>query len=280
MYTYTCVKTEAPSLWDLTFGAPHIDPDDLADAVARELDPGVLHAADHRTRLLLRDALVALRSRWGEDRFGEWVAHSTSRRDAAGAVLAEPFERIGFPSIGQRLMNATRRDTVLAFLRELGQSLPGSARIDVGGSTALILRDLLSRQTEDVDVVDEIPAAIRSEHDLLNGLVARYGLRLTHFQSHYLPDGWQSRTSSLGRFGKLDVFLVDPLDIVVGKLFSARAKDLDDVRMLSARLDRNAVIQRLQASAGRLASDSALRTAAERNWYVVYGEPLPAITGP
>ncbi len=28
-----------------------------------------------------------------------------------------------------------------------------------------------------------------AQHQLLDGLVARYGLRLTHFQSHYLPKG-------------------------------------------------------------------------------------------
>ncbi len=71
----------------------------------------------------------------------------------------------------------------------------------------------------------------------MNGLVERYGLRLAHFQSHYLPDGWQRRVESFGVFGELAVFLVDPVDIAVGKLFSRRDKDLDDVRMLKRVLE-------------------------------------------
>lgn len=51
-------------------------------------------------------------------------------------------------------------------------------------------------------------------------------MALNHFQSHYLPAGRPDRVRSLGRFGKLDVFLVDVYDVLLSKLFSDRNKDL------------------------------------------------------
>jgi hypothetical protein len=70
----------------------------------------------------------------------------------------------------------------------------------IGGSIALILPSRISRHTEDIDVVDEIPKSLRDDHDLLTRLAARYGLRPAHFQSHYLPDGWESRVKPFGKF--------------------------------------------------------------------------------
>ena len=174
------------------------------------------------------------------------------------------------------MADATDPATILQLLRELGGILQIPARLDVGGSSSLILRSLLSRATEDIDVVDEVPAAIRVEHDMLADLTTRYGLRLTHFQSHYLPSGWQSRVESLGRFGKLDVFLVHPVDIFVGKLFSKRTKDRDDLRMLLGSLDHTAIVTRLRASAGALLADPILRADAEKNWNILFGDALPA----
>src|SRR5687768_16175766 len=103
---------------------------------------------------------------------------------------------------------------------------------------ALILGERLTRRTEDIDVVDELPEVVRAERELLDGFTARYGLRVAHFQSHYLPMGWEARVRSLGRFGQLDVFLVDELDIAVGKLFSAREKDRDDLRVLAGQIEK------------------------------------------
>ncbi len=174
------------------------------------------------------------------------------------------------------MADATDPHTLRQFLRELGDILKAPARLEIGGSTALILRGLLCRATDDIDVVDEVPNTIRIEHELLEGLVQRYGLRLTHFQSHYLPSGWLQRVESIGRFGKLDVSLVHPVDIFVRKLFSKRTKDRDDLRMLLPRLDRATIVDCLKNSAQSLLADPNLRAAAQKNWYVLFGEDLPA----
>jgi hypothetical protein len=67
---------------------------------------------------------------------------------------------------------------------------------------------------------------------------------------------------------------VDVYDLFLGKLFSQRTKDLDDLRVLARSLDKEILIRRLPTTVG-LAADLSLREAAERNWYIVYGEPLP-----
>jgi hypothetical protein len=148
----------------------------------------------------------------------------------------------------------------------------------VGDSIALILSGNLSRHTEDIDVVDELPSDVRSQHELLNELADTYALRLTHFQSHYLPSGWRDRLHSLGRFGRLDVYLVDVYDVYVGKLFSARRKDRDDLRALSAKLDKRAAEALLRQSATALLAEPKLAAEAGENWYIHYGEPLPTST--
>jgi hypothetical protein len=263
--------SEPPDLWSLVYGKPWVDPRTLLAAIERELRG---QRRDFRTRLLLRDSLTALERRWGAERLNSSLPGDL--KEEASRIKTEDLGEPGFPTLEQRMADAIDPQTLLLFFREIGEAVRAPARLVVGGSSALILRGLLSRPTEDVDVVDEVPAAIRAEHDLLRDVTARYGLSLTHFQSHYLPSGWDLRIASLGRFGKLDVFLVDPIDIFVGKLFSKRTKDRDDLRMLMNALDRQKIVERLASSAQGLIADPILRGDAERNWYVLYGDALPA----
>ena len=100
--------------------------------------------------------------------------------------------------------------------------------------------------------------------------VDEYGLTLTDFS------GWEARLSSFGRFGQLDVYLIDPYDVFVGKLFSARRKDRDDLRALATRLDKQTAANRLGTSANALLAEPRLAEQARENWYIVYGETLPA----
>src|SRR5207248_2598996 len=130
----------------------------------------------------------------------------------------------------------------------------------------------LSRATDDIDVVDEVPSEIRALYALLDQLKQRFGLRLAHFQSHYLPAGWDQRLHSLGAFGQLQVFLVDVYDVFLSKLFSAREKDRDDLRILLPQLNKESLVHRLQKSAAVLMSDAARRQRADKNGYRLSGE--------
>jgi hypothetical protein len=172
-------------------------------------------------------------------------------------------------------MQPTDPETVRSLLRDVGTRLHRPVRLQVGGSIALILPGYLSRSTEDIDIVDEVPAELRAEPALLDALPGRYGLRLTHFQSHFLPAGWETRLHSLEPFGRLQVFLVDVSDVFLSKLFSKRTKDLDDLRLLYPQLQRDTLVRRLHDTTAALRAEPDLRQAAERNWYVLTGEPLP-----
>jgi len=260
-----------PDLWTLALDEPHIGPADLADALEREACRGSL---DFRTRLLIRDSLDALRQAWGEQRLAEWLSHS-KQSDLLNLIWRDRLAPPGFPSLCQRIMEPTRTDVVLQFLRELGQNLDEPVAISVGGSVALILAGVLSRRTEHIDVVDEVPVHIRGRHELLANLARRYSLRLADFQSHYLPGGWEKRLVSLGTFDQLQVRLVHPGDVFFSKLLSNREKDKDDLRVLTARTDKAAIIALRRDAAGALVRGESLRKQAEKNWHVLYGEPLP-----
>jgi hypothetical protein len=176
---------QGAGLWALVLGGGEIDPQELAAGVEAQLLEGDL---DFRSRLLVRDALEVLARHWGEEQFGQWRNGSPAGRRVE-AIRAENLGEPGFPSLGQRLMNSTKAEVVMQFLRELGLSVSEECSFVIGGAIALILAHRLARHTEDVDVVDEVPAGIRGQHELLTRLAQRYGLHLTHFQSHYRPGG-------------------------------------------------------------------------------------------
>jgi hypothetical protein len=257
------------ALWFLVKGTPHVDPHELLAAMEQELE----HPPhDFRTRLLIRDSYRVLERFWGSTKLTSLCARINLKLEP---ILQEDLGEPGFPSLEQRIMEATKPELILQFLRELGDSIIAPARLDIGGASALILGGYLSRATDDVDIVDEVPANIRFQHELLAKLTKSHGLSLTHFQSHYLPHEWQKRVRSLGKFGKLDVYLIDVYDVFVGKLFSKREKDRDDLRLLSRSLDRQQIAERLNSSGSALAAEPGLREQLEKNWYILFGDRPP-----
>ena len=259
------------NLWSLATAGQPIDASALAAALENEAGEPEL---DFRTRLLIRDSLNALAGHWGDERLEKWL-RACQAGDLLRRVWRADLGPAGFPSLTHRIMDAIQPDVVVRFLRHLGSRLATPAKIEIGGAISLILAGLLSRYTEDIDVADELPLDVRSQHDLLEDLAKQYGLHLAHFQSHYLATGWRDRLRSFGRFDQLDVLLVDPIDVFVGKLFSARAKDQDDLRALSYRLDKSQIESRLRTTAGALLADEQLAKQAAQNWYILHGEPLP-----
>jgi hypothetical protein len=259
------------NLWALIPGGREVDPVALLAAIEHQVASGDL---DFRTRLLIRDSLNAVERYWGARRVEQWLDRCDGR-ETIRRIRDEPLGEAGFPSLAWRVMEPTRTESIFEFLEELGGRLRAPARVYIGGSVALIVPQLLSRSTDDIDVVDELPPSVRQEHALLDELTRRYGLRLAHFQSHYLPSGWQARTRSLGRFGELEAHLVDPYDVCLSKLFSSRAKDLDDLRHLKQQLDKAQLTRLLLSAAAPLRTTEKSRAAAELNWRVLYGEPLP-----
>ena len=226
--TYNAVMSRAvEQLWEVAQGAQHIDATALAGAVESAAAAAAPGSPDYRTRLLLRDSLAALERHWGRERFNQWLERCPVRDRIRRACAPECFDddpnEIGFPSLSSRVMDPTRPETVLEFFKVLSLHVRTPTQLTLGRSLALILRGLLSRRTEDADVVNEVPAALRNQHDALNDLASRFGIQLTHFQSHYLPDSWDKRVQLWESFDNLDVYLLDPFDIVFSKLCSKRA---------------------------------------------------------
>ncbi|MBM4072080.1 MAG: hypothetical protein FJ271_24610 [Planctomycetes bacterium] len=259
-------------LWSLVQGTPWVDPGDLAEAVRIQAQE---HGNDYRTRLLIRDSVNALRDYWGAEAWTHWLERNKVRDDIE-EIFSEEFERVGFPTLRSRLMEKTDPELVRQFFRELSGHVHQPIRLPIGGSVALILPGFLSRGTEDIDVVNEVPAPIRDQHKLLNEYQRRYGLLLTHFQAHYLPSGWDKRLHYFDTFGSLRVYLVDVLDIFLGKLTSIRTKDLDDLRTLAPQLDKQTLSERMKETMESTFASAELRKRAQHNWYVLYGEDLPA----
>jgi len=94
------------------------------------------------------------------------------------------------------------------------------------------------------------------------------------FARDYLPRNWQSRLASLGRFGQLDVRRADPRDIFVGKRFSRREKDRDDLRALANQFDKPSVVQLLLDDSQSLLGEPGGLAQARKNWCILDGEPL------
>jgi hypothetical protein len=267
------MPVQTRDLWGLALsGWPEIDPVDLAAAVEEQAGQEGL---DYRTRLLIRDSVDALRHHWGVRRVADWLAGSPVG-EKIEAITRETFDEPGFSSLRERLMEKTDPETVKQYLRAVGVTLHRPTPVAIGGAIALILAGYLSRRTEDVDVVDEVPAEIRSQHQLLAQLKKSYGLELGHFQQHYLPSRWSERLHSLGSFGQLRVSLVDVYDVFLSKLTSNRAKDQDDLRAVLPLLDKETLVGRLRDTMGSALASAELRQRAERNWYVLFGESLPS----
>ena len=251
-----------------------------ADALARSIEGAADTALDYRTRLLIRDSLTALRDHWGSTKFESWLGHST-RQDDLRKLCNDPSIRAasadeGFPTLARRMVNPIDPNTVMQMLRELSTHVTQRTRLVIGGSIAMLLAGHLARHTDDIHVVDELPANLRSQPEMLENLATRYGLRLAHFQSHYLPNGWELRIRSLDAMANLQVFAVDPYDVFVGKLFSMREKDRDDLRAIAPQLNRELLLERMRKTTAELRAETRPNDAAKHNWFVLFGEDLPA----
>lgn len=234
-----------PELWDIVWGRQYIDARAMADALETTAQQPTL---DFRTRMLIQESAVALRQHWGSERIDAWLARSPAG-GRIQEICRESLGERGFPFLREALVDATKPETVTQLFRELGASLRKPVRLAVGGSVALIMPGYLVRTTQDIDVVDER-------------------------QSRFLPAGWQNRLHTLEPFGRLRVGLVDVVDVFLSKLFSARVKDLDDLRVLLPQLERETILRRLGDTCEAFNRDPLLRPHAERNWYILTGETL------
>jgi hypothetical protein len=263
----------AKDLWSLVLNHQWVDAQALRAAIEEQV---VRRDLDYRSRLLIRDSVKALRHHWGDDRVEAWLKHSPVGEEIK-AICRGPWEcDRGFSSLMERVVDVLTPETIQEYFRQLSRHVHRPLRLAVGGSAALIVPGYLSRPTEDIDIVDEVPKELREQHALLAELRKRFGLELAHFQQHYLPMRWQDRLHYYDTFDELTVYLVDVYDVFLSKLFSIRTKDLDDLRALKPKVDIEALAHRLKDTCGSMLVAESLRQRAVDNWYLLYGEALPA----
>lgn len=270
------ISSDSSDPWRLVWGQPYIDSGALAAAIESDLQRN--SQPDYRTRLLLRDAAEAIRSFWGAAKFRRWLAASPARQSLR-AILKERFPEAGFPSIRRRLVDKIGENQVRQIFTLLGQNIHERVEVYIADSVPTLIAGLTARPTEDIDIVDEVPAVIRKQRALLRKIENEYGLRLAHVQSHYLPSEWQKRRRFLGDFGGLRVYLVDAYDIFVSKLSSKQEKHQDDLRVLAAKLDKETARRRLFDYGRAFWDDPFQRPQIEANWQFIYQEPLDIENG-
>lgn len=266
--------TDAPRVldpWRLVWGQPYIDSRTLAAAIEQDL--ARTPEPDYRTRLLIRDASVALRAYWGSRRFEQWLEVSPAGQRIR-AILREDLGETGFPAIGRRLVEGIDSTRLRRVFDILGRAIHGRVEIHIAGSIPTLAKGLTVRPTGDIDLVDEVPEEIRRQHDLLDKIQNDFGLMLGHVQSHYLPSHWRDRRQWFGDFGGLRVYFVDEYDIFVSKLASKKEKHQSDIGVLALELDKATARHRLLTDGRTFLDDPALRPQILENWRFIFQEPL------
>jgi hypothetical protein len=266
-------KVHGPGLdpWALVWGQPFIDADRLAAAIEDDLDRNP--KPDFRTRLLIRDSMRALKGFWGERAFSRWL----NRADAGQrirAILHQDLGKTGYHAIRRRLVSNVGKDELQQIFEILGERVRGPVEVNIAGSAPTLVKELTARPTDDIDVVDEVPAEIRNQRAVLDKIKAKYGLTLGHVQSHYLPAHWADRRHYLGDFGGLRVYLVDEYDVFVSKLSSSQEKHKDDLRVMARALDRQRIRELLFTDGKLFLASAHDRPKIEANWHFLFREPL------
>src|SRR5437763_920993 len=123
---------QTKDLWSLVLQRHEIDPADLAEAIDEQASQAEL---DFRTRLLIRDSVVALQNYWGQQRLMAWLGGSPAR-ERIESILRQDLGDPGFPSLVRRVMDTTRPERIREFFRELGMHLHQPVRLYIGGSIA------------------------------------------------------------------------------------------------------------------------------------------------
>jgi hypothetical protein len=257
--------------WRLVWGEPFIDSQALATAIEQDLERDT--HPDFRTRLLVRDAAVAIRSYWGARRFAKWLTTNPVGRQIR-AILNEDLGPTGFPAIRRRLVDSIDLTRISRIFDLLGRTIHNRVEVHIAGSIPTLIKGLTARPTGDIDFVDEVPEEIRCQRTTLRKIETDFGLKLGHVQSHYLPDGWQSRRHWLGDFGGLRVYVVDEYDIFVSKLSSKQEKHKSDLGVLALKLDKEIARRRLLTDGRSFLDDPKLKSQIDENWRFIFQEPL------
>ena len=259
--------------WRLLWGQPYIDCRTLASAVEHDLKRDT--QPDFRTRLLVRDAAVAIRSYWGTRKFHNESGSRPVSPDRAARIRAsdlsnEDLGKTGFPAIRRRLVDTIDLTRVSRIFDLLGRAAHGPVEVHIAGSIPTLIKGLTVRPTGDIDIVDEVPEEVRRQRTALRKIETDFGLKLGHVQSHYLRAHWQNRRHWLGDFGGLRVYVVDEYDIFVSKVSSKQEKHQSDLGVLALKLGKQIARHRLLTDGRAFVDGPKQRPQIEENWRFIF----------
>ena len=124
--------------WKLVWGQPYIDSQTLAAAVEQDLERQT--PPDFRTRLLVRDVSVALRSFWGPRRFSRWLTASPVGREIR-AILKKTGQP-GFTAIRRRLVDSIDSPQIRQIFELLGRGIHEPVEVHIAGSIPTLIKGL------------------------------------------------------------------------------------------------------------------------------------------
>lgn len=165
-------------------------------------------------------------------------------------------------------------DSLTAFLCVLGDAVNSKCSLVAAICTALTFHGI-KQSTQDVDFVVETGsmADVESAVNAVNGPSTDLFSAGTVFNNP-LPADYMSRAKYVGMFGRMAVYAMDPLDVIMTKIARADGKDMDDMRACAAHgYTANDIIGAAQAY--RLDTPE-LRNNMRNVMRVVYGVDLGA----
>lgn len=126
------------------------------------------------------------------------------------------------------------RERIERFLRELGRRNRGEGRLYLVGGAQMVYAGFRG-QTEDIGYMirlegdhQEFTSAVRALIRELNLSVEPAGPA----DFFPLPSGWEERSQFIGRYGRLDVFTLDPVSATLGKIERGSNRDIQDALSL------------------------------------------------
>ncbi len=173
-------------------------------------------------------------------------------------------------------MASIKSELIERIFEMLGQGVHERVEVHIAGSVPTLIKGFTFRPTQDIDFVNEVPAEIRKQKDVLKKIDEAYGLSLGHVQSHYLPANWKNRRHYFGDFGGLRVYMVDAYDIFVSKLSSKQPKHRQDLEVMAQNLDKEKIKQRLLEDGRIFLTTPFISAQIEENWRFIFREPLSA----
>lgn len=124
-------------------------------------------------------------------------------------------------------------DSLTVFVKALGDAVGSECSLVAAGGTALTFHSI-KQSTDDVDFVVETGsmADVEAAIDAVNGPPTDLFSAGTVF-NNTLPADYMSRAEYVGRFGRMTIYAMSPLDVIMTKIARADGKDMDDIRACS-----------------------------------------------